>query len=869
MNSRFIFPLTLFVIFSLLLPIGSTGAAEAASPVEIFTTSGILHLVWGDGLPGQSPASVGPLTLLTDGAGRSYRLSLPDDLSLPVKSLLELNGRRMLVRGVLDDPAALEQPASEISLSVHSLALDRRPGLPETPTQPEDVSGPQPWVSILCKFSDNTNEPKALSYFTNMFANTAPGLDHYWREQSYDKINLVGSMAVGWYNLPQPRSYYVYNQDSDPELELNHSRAATDCTGVADADVYFPNFKGINLMFNGDLDGYAWGGSHVVNRDGQSKVYRMTWEPPWGYGNVSVMAHENGHGFGLPHSSGQYGQTYDNSWDVMSNAWVCTVNDPTYGCVGQHTISYHKDMLGWFDAAYKLTVPNDSRTTVTLERLALPQTSNYRMVKIPIGGSTSYFYTVEARKRAAGSYDMQLKGSGVIIHEVDRFRGIPAHVIDIDGNGNTGDAGAMWLPGETFIDSTNQITITVDSETTSGYVVTIELGNPPPLVCDEQAQIPEAECLALLDLFNTTSGDTWTDKTDWNSTLQPCDWHGVVCSGGHVSGLNLEDNNLDGSLPASLDDLDSLETLALGNNYLEGALPEEMQYLTSLTSLSLYNNSLSGSLPTWLGSLTNLQSLDLGYNNFSGSVPSSLGGLSNLVTLYLDANDLSGSLPASLAGLTSLYSLYLGYNRLEGSLPAWLEDLSGLTELRLESNRFSGSIPSELGSLTDLEQLNLAYNQLANPLPASLTALTGLSELDLGYNLFSTSDAGLMAFLNSHDPDWSQTQTVAPTNLQAVSFDYYVQLSWDAIPYTGDEGYYEISYALAPGGPWKSLGATLDKGATSYLAMGMPPGQTLYLRVRTHSAPHDYQQNGLWSDWTVYVTGQTSLAAVFAPWIKK
>ena len=32
----------------------------------------------------------------------------------------------------------------------------------------------------------------------------------------------------------------------------------------------------------------------------------------------------------------------------MSDIWDnCPPYDPVYGCVGPHTIAYHKDILGW------------------------------------------------------------------------------------------------------------------------------------------------------------------------------------------------------------------------------------------------------------------------------------------------------------------------------------------------------------------------------------------------------------------------------------------------------------------------------------------------------------------------------------------
>ena len=106
--------------------------------------------------------------------------------------------------------------------------------------------------------------------------------------------------------------------------------------------------------------------------------------------------------------------------------------------------------------------------TITLEQLALPATGNYKMAKIPIGGSSTHFYTVEARRLVG--YDIKLPGAAVIIHEVDTTREEPAHVV-----GGDGSAGAMWVVGETFTDTPNKISVTVLSATATGFQVSISL----------------------------------------------------------------------------------------------------------------------------------------------------------------------------------------------------------------------------------------------------------------------------------------------------------------------------------------------------------------------------------------------------------
>ena len=185
---------------------------------------------------------------------------------------------------------------------------------------------------------------------------------------------------------------------------LNHDLAAKDCTAAADPYVDFRSFVGINLMFNGDLDGYAWGGTWWMTLDGQSKLWYMTWEPPWGYTDITVIAHEMGHGFGLPHSSGDYSPNpvYDNAWDVMSDVWsYCNLlYDASYGCLAQGTISYHKDKLGWIPAAQRF-VATVGQNTVTLERLAQSPATGYRIIQIPIPNSTAS--TLQSR---ASGWDM-------------------------------------------------------------------------------------------------------------------------------------------------------------------------------------------------------------------------------------------------------------------------------------------------------------------------------------------------------------------------------------------------------------------------------------------------------------------------------
>jgi hypothetical protein len=157
----------------------------------------------------------------------------------------------------------------------------------------------------------------------------------------------------------------------------------------------------------------------------------------------------------------------------MSGQSTCTPFDPVYRCVAAHPLAYHKDRLGWIPAEDQYLVTTPGAHQIALGQLATPAPgSEYLLAQVPINGSVTQLYTVEARRFTG--YDQRVPGEGVVIHHVDTTRGDQqARVVDSDTNGNPNDAGAIWVPGETFRDVANGITITVDQVTTTGFAVTI------------------------------------------------------------------------------------------------------------------------------------------------------------------------------------------------------------------------------------------------------------------------------------------------------------------------------------------------------------------------------------------------------------
>ena len=269
----------------------------------------------------------------------------------------------------------------------------------------------------------------------------------------------------------------------------------------------------------------------------------------------------------------------------------------------------------------------------------------------------------------------------------------------------------------------NEITITVTP--TDGT---------PPLTYTVTIFRESVDRAALMSLYRSTGTTRWWNRTNWGSAEPLNTWYGVTTnSDGRVTELNLRENNLVGTLPAALGDLDQMVNLQLSSNRLRGAIPASLGGLTNLQELSFSNNLMSGSIPD-LSGLTNLQELSFSNNLMSGSIPD-LSGLTNLQKLYLQGNQLSGTIP-DLSSLTSLTHLYLNYNQLSGALPNSLGDLTSLQKLVLSSNQLSGTIPT-LNSLTNLVELSLDFNQLDGTIPTSLNSLTSLKELRLNNNQLS------------------------------------------------------------------------------------------------------------------------------------
>ncbi|MEQ9006359.1 MAG: FG-GAP-like repeat-containing protein [Ekhidna sp.] len=166
----------------------------------------------------------------------------------------------------------------------------------------------------------------------------------------------------------------------------------------------------------------------------------------------------------------------------------------------------------------------------------------------------------------------------------------------------------------------------------------------------------EADSLVLNDIYDTMGGEDWTTATNWGTG--PVDsWFGVILNndGDRVLNLELPNNGLVGTLPASINQLDALEELDLSDNDIDG-LATDFSGLTSATTINLDGNRLDfGDLEAVAGvgplSYNNQQDINAIVESGPIEVPqgnqqvltTNVNGTANTYQWVYEGNDIAGA----------------------------------------------------------------------------------------------------------------------------------------------------------------------------------------------------------------------------------
>ena len=325
-------------------------------------------------------------------------------------------------------------------------------------------------------------------------------------------------------------------------------------------------------------------------------------------------------------------------------------------------------------------------------------------------------------------------------------------------------------------------TLLNDASTPQGMAFRWLLDSNPELLLmpDEQ----KIQRYALATLYYALNGGSWTLNTGWLTQASECEWYttGMTsCLANEFVSLELDNNNLQGTLPYEINLLTTLSTISLQNPIdtavdITGTFPT-LTNLTGLLRLDLSGNGLSGPIPeTFFAAKTSLLQLSLEGNKLAGSVSSSVSGLTALTDLNLAGNGFTaipsqlfqlqqlrllnlqdigfgGTLP-DLSSLTKVEALNLRANGISGVIPSSIGSLTSLSDtLDFSSNAISGPIPTTIGNLVKLVSLFLNDNRLAGQVPASLANLTSLRVIRLDQNdLTGTVPSVVCSLFNATNP---------------------------------------------------------------------------------------------------------------------
>ncbi|XP_050279805.1 receptor-like protein 6 [Quercus robur] len=244
--------------------------------------------------------------------------------------------------------------------------------------------------------------------------------------------------------------------------------------------------------------------------------------------------------------------------------------------------------------------------------------------------------------------------------------------------------------------------------------------------------------------------------------------------------LDLQNNNLNGTLPMKFAKGCRLRSLKLNGNQFEGSLPQSLVCCRKLEVLDFGNNKINSTFPLWLETLPELRVLVLRSNYFHGALgnPKTKFPFPNLRIIDLSQNEFHGHLPTNLfkylkammnasvnkgelkymgddyyqdsvtvamkgffIELVKIQSLFttidFSNNNFKGEIPKAIGELRSLKGLNFSHNNLSGHVPPSLGNLTNLEWLDLSSNKLTGEIPIQLVDITSLAVLNLSKNYLS------------------------------------------------------------------------------------------------------------------------------------
>jgi hypothetical protein len=285
--------------------------------------------------------------------------------------------------------------------------------------------GPQKLAILLCRFSDSAKtQPNPASFYEDLFVKRGTGgLNDYWAAASLGMISLDGSQVFGWKTFDIKRADFL----------AAHAGRWDKIKGAIDrfTEVDTSKFTAVVALFNVDVtDGGSQGG--VLGGPADA--------------NVTFLAHETGHIFGLEHSfdsstriavpewPSAAGEYFDRH-DIMSAMGVNSDMGHRFSPRGPLLNVANLDRMGWLPAARVWQAKKNSSDRYEVDIVALEHADRDGYLAARAGGWIAEF-------RMPDGFDGGLTRPAVLFH--GEAADPNSHIIASDSVNNVHE----WQPGQ-------------------------------------------------------------------------------------------------------------------------------------------------------------------------------------------------------------------------------------------------------------------------------------------------------------------------------------------------------------------------------------------------------------------------------------
>ncbi|XP_023755604.1 leucine-rich repeat receptor-like protein kinase TDR [Lactuca sativa] len=149
--------------------------------------------------------------------------------------------------------------------------------------------------------------------------------------------------------------------------------------------------------------------------------------------------------------------------------------------------------------------------------------------------------------------------------------------------------------------------------------------------------------------------------------------------------LNVSENSFDSTLPENIWKAPSLQIFSASYSKFKGDIPQ-FKGCENFYKIEMEGNELSGSIPWDIDHCVKLISLNLQRNSISGIIPWEISSLPSITEVDLSHNLLTGTIPSVFGNCSTLEGFNVSYNQLTGPVPA-----SGVAFSSLHPSSFAGN----------------------------------------------------------------------------------------------------------------------------------------------------------------------------------